>query len=171
MSCQSSYLSDALVPRRAKIIVDTIKKVIGLYKIEFDTIAFRGMSGALIAPTVAMELGKELLMVRKKQAEAHSSYMVEGNIESNKYIIIDDLIASGATIRNTVFTLDEEKASQEAHGYFVGEMKCVGIILYRDTRNGSPSFLGDDGEPICPIYGFNMEDDKPYGDTLKGPKE
>ena len=47
--------------------------------IECDAIAFRGMSGALVGPMVALELGKEFIMVRKRNANSHSSYMVEGN--------------------------------------------------------------------------------------------
>src|SRR5690348_8275544 len=95
----SSYLLTALVPELRKIIIrelcDRIK-IFGMDK--FDTIVFRGMSGSLIAPSVADHLNKPMLFVRKERTE-HSSYQLEGHCKVQNYIIIDDLIFSGETVQ------------------------------------------------------------------------
>jgi adenine/guanine phosphoribosyltransferase-like PRPP-binding protein len=65
----------------------------------FDAIAFRGISGALVAPAVAANLKKNLIIVRKSTTDTVSDYLVEGHRRKQRYIIIDDMISSGDTIR------------------------------------------------------------------------
>src|SRR4051812_36903458 len=69
-----------------------------LKDVEFDAIAFRGMSGALIAPALALEMDKTLIMVRKSTERSHTWLQVEGDAGARKYIIVDDLIDSGDTV-------------------------------------------------------------------------
>lgn len=70
---------------------------------QFDALAFTGMSGALIAPLVAMRMDKPLIMVRKRGEQSHAGSMyVEGDYNARRYIIIDDLVASGDTARRIV---------------------------------------------------------------------
>lgn len=92
----SYYLDGALyLPYTKKLIPKLIKK---LKKYDFDSIAFTGMSGALVAPIVAIKMNKPLIMVRKEQdTDNHSHKKVEGFIDAKKYVIIDDCIASGKT--------------------------------------------------------------------------
>src|ERR1017187_8038151 len=74
---------------------ETLKKAaLILRHYKFDAIAFRGMSGALIAPALALKLDKTLLMVRKPKVQgdpngAHSSEMVEGDVAARTYVIVD----------------------------------------------------------------------------------
>ena len=89
-------------------------------KIEFDSIAFCGISGALYAPTVAYILGKELILVRKSSEICHSSCVVEGFVHSKKYIIIDDLVAYGSTIRRI----------QERINMYIPLAKCQAVFAY-----------------------------------------
>jgi hypothetical protein len=67
----------------------------------FDAIAFSGMSGALIAPCVALRMNKEMIVVRKPTAtgarDSHSDHWIEGDIAARNYIIVDDFIDSGRT--------------------------------------------------------------------------
>lgn len=65
---------------------------------EFDCIAFRGMSGALLAAPVASALGKNLILVRKDE-KRHSMYRVEGVRSKTRYIIVDDFVSTGDTVR------------------------------------------------------------------------
>lgn len=86
--------------------------------LKFDTIAFRGMSGALIAPPLAMHLQKELLMVRVPRRNLpHSELKVEGNIGSRHYLIVDDMISSGVTA--IAIQREIKKVAPKA--------KCIGI--------------------------------------------
>jgi hypothetical protein len=65
---------------------------------EFDAIAFRGLSGTLVAPLVACRLNKRMIAVRKGE-NTHSSHSAEGLAnEPTRYVIVDDLIDSGGTV-------------------------------------------------------------------------
>lgn len=108
-----------------------LRQTIRLLKIalqghEFDSIAFRGMSGALVAPPLALSLRKELIVVRKPSDLAsgsdatHSGYLVEGCKSCKKYVIVDDLIISGRT------TCSIYRAIKN----FAPNAECIGAILY-----------------------------------------
>lgn len=112
----SEHMQKFLEP---KVLADHIELAIqALLKHDFDSLAFRGMSGAVIAPTVAIALQKELLLVRKPDESAHSYHDVEGNVSSRKYIIIDDFIASGETAQ----------AIRRAIRSFAPKAKCLGVL-------------------------------------------
>ncbi len=55
---------------------------------DFDAVAFRGMSGAILAPILALRLGKTMIMVRKPGAYCHSDYRVEGDLGARRYVIV-----------------------------------------------------------------------------------
>lgn len=103
ISIISEYLDDYLCSKNLNKIIKKVKKSINS-KLVFDSIAFRGMSGALLAPTLAIRLNKQLIMVRKK-TETHSGLIVEGNLKSKKYIIVDDFIDSGLTVANILMEI------------------------------------------------------------------
>lgn len=67
----------------------------------FDTIAVSGVSGLLLGPILAYKLKKELIVVRKNQG-AHSSHITEGYDRSKRYIIVDDVVSSGATLHRII---------------------------------------------------------------------
>jgi adenine/guanine phosphoribosyltransferase-like PRPP-binding protein len=95
----------------------------------FDSLAFRGMSGAVIAPPVAIALKKHLIMVRKPEEPTHSDFPVEGNINSRKYIIIDDFMSSGKTARAII----------EAVAKFAPQANCLGVL---GVQHIDPAKLG-----------------------------
>jgi len=89
----------------------------------FDAIAFRGNSGALIAPTLALALDKTMLMIRKNcpcgiHSFSHSSHEVEGDYGAKTYIIADDIISSGTTAQAIVEEI--KKVAPKA--------KCLGVL-------------------------------------------
>ena len=115
----------------------------------FGAIAFRGMSGAVIAPALSDIYEKPLIIVRKKEA-SHSGYAVEfGCVEAAKqgYIIIDDLISSGATTRAIIYSISDEAIKLGC------EMECKAIILYNDVRT---VFTPDCHKPLetIPVHAF-----------------
>lgn len=101
------YLNEALGLKQRKQTVKKLCECIKKSGIKFDSIAFTGMSGALIAPLVAYKLKKNLVMVRKPSDKNHSSMTVEAENVGKRYIIIDDLIFSGKTIINLVKTVKD----------------------------------------------------------------
>jgi len=115
-----SHLEKSLSREQAR---NTIKKVIcELKRVKFDTIAFSGMSGALIAPMVAQVMKKELIMVRRNEGKdgSHSKRWVEGYDGVKDYVIIDDLIDSGDTCVGIIRGIQQ----------FSPEAKCIAIYTY-----------------------------------------
>lgn len=97
-----------------------------LKDVDFEAIAFQGMSGCLIAPGLAARLNKSIIMVRKHALRSldgklyhHSEYTVEGDKEALKYIIADDFFESGATVKNIVDEVSK----------FNRKAKCVGSVM------------------------------------------
>ena len=92
----ASHLWRFLQPQELKIITRVAVSV--LSKHDFDAVAFRGISGNLIAPAIAMEMNKSLIAVRKTTKDCNSDRKVEGDIVARRYVIVDDFISSGATV-------------------------------------------------------------------------
>ena len=117
-----------------KCLKKTIAKTIRMIKssnIKFDAIAFTGISGALVAPSVATELEKQLIVVRKSLKYCHSMCMIEGCSKKNcRYIIIDDGISHGDTIKNILKELDKTRNQPDLKYKNFSIAKCVGVFLY-----------------------------------------
>ena len=110
------------IPRLKKAIdrlVERLKPVSNT----FDSIAFRGVSGALVAPAVAVQLGKGLVVVRVSKRSNHSGRMVEGSTKK-RYIIIDDFISMGETVTKIITEIKKWRK----------EMECIGIYTYNPSN-------------------------------------
>lgn len=141
MSIFTGYLYKVLDVESLKRTNGLMTKLLKAHDSEFDAIAFRGMSGAMIAPMLAAKLKKNLLMVRKPDQQAHSSRAVEGILAPQRYVIVDDLISSGRTIDSIV---------EEIKNFSNGS-QCIGIALYHVVGGCYDSFYND-----IPIW--DMED-------------
>jgi len=131
---------------RTKII---IKAVCDLRKIsnEFDSIACCGSSGLMVVPQVAELLNKNIVLVRKEQEKCYSNFAIEG-VAPFRYIILDDLICSGNTVRHIKRTIKDEHPRS----------KCIGLYCYlpkecaySDDINGSKICQRDMGIPLLNI--------------------
>ncbi len=117
------YLAEVLDPSKTQKVIDRI--IHGTrYLPEFDAIAVTGLSGLLVGPIVALELGLPLIVVRKDLKCAHSTKRVEGYAEGLKYIILDDFVQTGNTILDIkLHVRDYDKSC-----------KLVGAILWSGYR-------------------------------------
>lgn len=143
--CHSGYLYSALT--NPNEIIEWICSEIKKHQVEFDTVVFQGMSGALIAPALSIKLRKQLLMIRKTCDNNHSGLKYEGNVNVNNYIIVDDLICSGNTIDRMLTLLSDDVSKQCKRSSalkLIGEPLCQRIFLYRsdDDRKASRLFRG-----------------------------
>lgn len=110
---------------------DKVKKTVALAKrrirskaVEFDTIVFCGVSGALFGPVLAYEMKKEIVVVRKQETErSHSYHKCEGYTGSKRFLIVDDIIDSGSTMRYAL----------QAMKNFSPDAECVGAYLYAES--------------------------------------
>lgn len=84
----------------------------------------RGISGALVGAYLVSELKKPIVVIRKDHDNSHgSSVEQDTTIEGHSYIIVDDGISTGSTIRTIIDTL-----------YNTYKAKLTGIFLYSQSR-------------------------------------
>lgn len=119
------YIS-ALEPKRLKRIVDNLKK--RLKGLDFQAIACSGVSGLIVAGPLCYELDKYPIIVRKEKDDCHSSKKVEGVDGVFNYIILDDLICSGHTMKMICEKMVENRP----------KAKLVKIVIYNDSANYCP---------------------------------
>lgn len=106
----------------------------------FDSIVLRGTSGCMVGCPVALLLGKPWGFLPKAKA-SHSLFdTYRGIAQPGRYIIIDDMVDSGRTVR-----LILEDPTLIARG-----ASCVGLVLYNQDpdraeelfNNTIPHILG-----------------------------
>lgn len=135
----SGYLSRVLRGEGISKVISYVENWLIMANVkpsDFDAFAFRGMSGALIAPILAAKFNKNLLMVRKNTEGSHADDLVEGDNIPQRYIIVDDFVASGRTLRVTRLEVEE----------FNERNTLVGVILYLRSfyKAGELSAFGED---------------------------
>lgn len=124
------YLLPLLNGQSATKNVDRFVKLIKDSKVDFKYIVVRGLSGVLMGTLVAAKMEKSLAIIRKTTEGSHG-FSVEagggnwGETMKGNFIIIDDLIDSGATIHAILTEMKEYN------------ILCSGIFLYYDhNKNG-----------------------------------
>lgn len=157
MKYYSSYMSKVYKDPKAfrnKVFhcADSIAEIRMLSK--FDAIAFRGTSGAAMAFPISALMGIPLICVRKEDGH-HSSTTVEGpsTIDIKQYMILDDFISGGGTVREIVSKISSITSSP--YGEASGPPKCVGIMLWNDEHYFWPektSYIVGEPEYEVPIY-------------------
>jgi adenine/guanine phosphoribosyltransferase-like PRPP-binding protein len=127
---------------RNKII---IKAVCDLRKIakDFDSIACCGVSGLMVVPQIAEILNKNILVVRKDERR-YSDFTTEG-VAPFRYVVVDDLICSGKTIKHITDTIKEEYPRARALGVYCYLPEECG---YPDDHEGSKLCERDLGLPL-----------------------
>lgn len=130
----SLYLSELMVPHTLRKIVNKTISLIKKHKIKFDAIAFRGLSGSLAASAISIQLNKPLIAIRKNSSHGDK---VEGYVLADTYIIIDDFIDSGKTIKSILRDIDG---------------MCVGIVLYGQSDTKSLHTYLPKHEQHIPFY-------------------
>ncbi len=130
----SSYLYDIYHPATFKKLVDRVaKKVVKLKKkLKFNAIAFSGSSGAALAYPVSALTKIPLIHVRKK-GKTHGDDIEGGGHEIKRYIILDDFIDTGATVKRIYNQIKNECDYDD-------EVKCVAIVLYDKSNDHEESF-------------------------------
>jgi adenine/guanine phosphoribosyltransferase-like PRPP-binding protein len=88
-------------PQKLIIVADKI----GQWCIQrhIQAIAGRGVSGIVPAAVVSAAYGLDLIIVRKPREDKHTTLNAQGPLkEVESYVIVDDLIDSGLTIRRII---------------------------------------------------------------------
>ena len=129
-----------LISERLNRVLDTIKLVQDR-GIHFDCLIVHGTSGTWLAPLLIMK-GYPVVMVRKEGENSHGE-SIEGpdaGIDYTRGVFVDDLIASGETIRRVKKLLADEDTKNK--------LQMVAIILHDRL------FYPDQKEQGIPIFGY-----------------
>ena len=107
---------------RNRVIIDAYTK---LSKVDFwyDAIVCSGTSGMLVVPQIAELLKKNIIVVRKRNEKCYSDFEIEGP-STKQYIIIDDLICSGDTIKHMIRSIHEETPRSKCMGIYYDRTLC-----------------------------------------------
>ena len=125
-----------------------IKAVCDLRKVvdSFDSIACCGVSGLMVVPQIAELLNKHIVIVRKGE-KCYSEFRTEG-VAPFRYIILDDLICSGGTVKHIKRVLKDEYPRAACIGvYCYMPSECA----YRNDQEGSKLCQRDLGIPLLNI--------------------
>jgi adenine/guanine phosphoribosyltransferase-like PRPP-binding protein len=96
-SMSISYLQPSMIRNQRRQTINLAVRSLRPRADQFDAIAFRGMSGALIAPILADYLDKRLILVRKEKEPSHGLAIEYEATLSSRWIIVDDFIGSFRT--------------------------------------------------------------------------
>lgn len=121
----AGYLRTVLTPDTLRQSVMGVVRALRAVKGEFDAIAVRGVSGSTVGAAAAFVLGKPLVVVRKPE-QSHSRNYVEGLKRVGGYVIVDDFIDTGATVRKVVEEMGRHRPGSS----------CRGVALYATEQMG-----------------------------------
>lgn len=149
MACD--YLRKAFDPAKLRSIA---KQTARLAKnLNADVVVARGLSGIVVATVVGAVHNIPFAIVRKPNEGSHSNEAIEisSPIDDawqrpthNNWLIVDDFIASGNTIREINKAINNE--------YYRFKGICVGIVLYNEPNSDSiEHMVGDVTAPIFRI--------------------
>ena len=98
-----------------------------MYKLGADAVAVTGKSGLSLAFATLMLIDFPLIVVRKRGENSHGN-PIEGtrSVDVRKYIILDDFVSSGDTVKTMVDSIDEMVDS----AMNVMPLRCVGVLQY-----------------------------------------
>lgn len=99
----SNYIKSAFNKPKLNHIVQAFTKAIEDKVFgEFDGIACIGTSGLAVAPILAYQFDKHLMVVRKENDASHKESDIESHDSVTRYIIVDDFVSSGRTLENII---------------------------------------------------------------------
>lgn len=131
----SPWLRPVYDPNKLRDTVYRIAKEIDNLDMRPKFIAVRGVSGVSIGAAVSYYTSIPLVVVRKDSEQTHSNGTVQGLYDlCGDYVIVDDLIDSGATVRAIARELSRDNEAN----------KPLAIILYSDPNALSSICILDD---------------------------
>lgn len=93
-----------------------------------DTLVCRGSSGLLVTSVVSTLARLPICYIRKPRESSHTGLLLEGPYELGRFIVIDDLVSSGETMRAIA---DAIHSHTERYGF---KAELVAILLYFGTE-------------------------------------
>lgn len=134
----------------AQMLADFIPRMMQEY--DADCIAVMGKSGISLAFATLMLIDFPIMVVRKRGENSHGNPIEGTHMHvAKRYLILDDFVSSGETVRNIV-SLINEKASFSQNGFVP---QCAAVLAYKSTGKGSDVRIDDEGYIRVPIRGLH----------------
>lgn len=141
MSVQTSYNDTWFNLDYRKNVIATFGNIIKDKVFDFDGIVVRGMSGMLMGPILADKYNLKLMIARKEceltSGNSHASYMLEGNTDFLKYVIVDDCVSMGGTVRGIIKDIQDRWDKEQSM-----TPRYAGLFLYNQCHLSKNSFKG-----------------------------
>lgn len=127
----SSYIRTGFDKAHIKRVVSSFSNILrdNVFG-EFDGIVCRGTSGLIIAPLLAYEFDKKLLVTRKRGDNSHANAVIEGAADIEKFIIVDDFVSTGNTLKAILNSFEEERNVYSNYNYNAGFYNPVYLGCY-----------------------------------------
>jgi hypothetical protein len=122
-----------------------------------DTLVGTGFSGAVVIPTLARELGKKFVLIRKDNDDSHHGKgRLLGSIGA-RWLFVDDFVSSGATKTRVLGKIAEALETRRGWGEDVSHIEHAGDYLYNTTwrlhtPTGDPIHTYADGSRRVPTW-------------------
>jgi len=138
-----------------ELLVERMQNASGLFekiraKHNFQAIAFTGSSGSAIGFLLGVAHQIPLIYVRKDKEESHG-WPVEynGKVDVKRYLIVDDFVATGSTVRRIVNAITQRA---KAAGAFPA--KPCGVLCFddNDCYGLSHIWLNSNERQTIPIF-------------------
>ncbi len=122
------YMDDAVF--NLEEVIETAKK--RLANVDFDTLVGTGFSGGIVIPTLALQMGKKFVLIRKETDDSHHGKgQLVGEL-GQKWVLVDDFVASGRTRARVINKIEEALANRYRSSEMVGEYMYK---QYDDLKN------------------------------------
>lgn len=121
--------------------------------LDVDVIAVTGKSGMSVAFAAQMIKPFPLMVIRKETDQSHGS-MIEGpgGLVVKRYVILDDFVDSGATIKRVLTQISNAHGGDEA--------KCVAVAQYKRGAY-------ETGARVSGILSLGIQDYRLFGEGHK----
>lgn len=142
LSCNgyTSWKFDSqLIKERLKRVKRVLKKIQAA-GVSFDGVAVMGTSGTWLGPLLVLA-GYRVVMIRKAVESSHGTQIEASHGEYSKLVFIDDLVATGSTIRTARNHIRRESGLSEFH--------FEGVVLYDQAHKERDTIDGQQ------LYGFD----------------
>lgn len=111
------YMDDAVF--NLEEVIETAKK--RLANVDFDTLVGTGFSGGIVIPTLALQMGKKFVLIRKETDDSHHGKGRLLGEMGQKWVLVDDFVSSGKTRRRVISKIEEALADYGTSSEMVGE--------------------------------------------------
>lgn len=137
----SSYLTDVLnpanLPKTVGVLLEQIGKTFCLSNV--DSFVVRGVSGITMGSILSYLTGKTLVISRKGSEDSHARGRIENVSDAGNFVIVDDLISTGATIAEALLTIRESLTADWRSSSDIKQAKCLGVAFYCSDEAQYPS--------------------------------